>query len=108
MIVTAKLDQDEIERVELVGKPLDAAKVELFVTAVADGWHEFRALPDLATRSGLEVSQVPSSEWTGDRLGSEPLLDPKGLFVTRTNWVGLETTVVNVAIGLRKARSQQL
>ena len=28
LIVTAKLDQDEIERVELVGKPLDAAKVE--------------------------------------------------------------------------------
>jgi len=65
-------------------------KVDAFQSAVVEGWREHRVLPDLVTRCELRVRTVSSQAWVGDRFRFEPRLDPKALFVTPTNWVGLE------------------
>jgi hypothetical protein len=65
-------------------------KVQTFQSAAVEGWREGRVLPDLASLTGLEVRRIPLADWTGNRFGYGPRLDPKGLFVTPTNWVGLE------------------
>lgn len=87
---SAEQQQRDREDVELIERELDASKVQAFRASVVDGWREHRVLPDLAERTNLDVGQIPESEWTGDQFGFRPQLDPKGLFVTPTNWVGLE------------------
>lgn len=87
---TAEQQQRDREDIELIERKLDTSKVQAFRASVVDGWREHRVLPDLAERTNLDVGQIPESEWTGDQFGFQPQLDPKGLFVTPTNWVGLE------------------
>lgn len=89
MIDAAEMDQQRIERDRLIGQDLDPAKVEEFRSAVVTGWRETRGLEELASRTGTRITAASSSEWGDERYGLVTL-DPKGLFVSPTNWVNLE------------------
>lgn len=87
LLAQAERNQKEIERNELISKELDEAKVEEFRDAVMAGWREHRSLPELAHRGRTSIKSVPVEEWGNRRYGFEQL-EPKGLFVSPTNWVG--------------------
>ncbi len=78
------------EHQELAEQELDAEKVEEFVSTVVRSWMEHRLLPEFARLSGLGITEIRVEEWTGPTFGFKPMLDPKGLFVSPTNWVGLD------------------
>lgn len=90
LLSTAQTEQTDKDQQELAARPLDEAKVRAFQSAVVSGWRDHRVLPDLVARSGLRLRNVLTGDWAGPRFGFAPHLDPKGLFVSPTNWVGLE------------------
>lgn len=91
----ARKAQREYERVELIQKNLDPIKVEEFQRAVVEGWSQHRVLPEIELLTDLEVARIPDPDWKQPRFGFNPQLDPKGLFVSPSNWVGLEGNGTN-------------
>ena len=89
----AQRKQANTERDSLIKACLDPSKVQEFRDAAVTGWQTQRRLEAYATYSGLRIKIRSQEDFADSRLGiyPRPLL-PKGLFVTPTNWIGLDTT----------------
>lgn len=88
----AERSQKLRETEALIKQPLDQNKVQAFVDAVSEGWLKNSVSQILFEKTSTDVTKVPAGEFPGKRLGYAPRLLSKGLFVTPTNWVGLEHT----------------
>ncbi|MDP3984156.1 MAG: hypothetical protein Q8Q52_04020 [Acidimicrobiia bacterium] len=100
----AEGEQRNQEKLNLIAQPLDMTKVETFGDALKRAWSDNRVLPEFAQLALIPGSQTPETGWGEDRFRFPPRLDPKGLFVTPTNWVGLENTAQD--LGRHLARDE--
>lgn len=91
LVAQAERDQKQIEGDDLIEMDLDPTKVEEFRDELVAGWRANRSVEEVAERGRARVEPVALDEWEWDTYGFARL-DPKGLFVTPTNWVGLDTT----------------
>jgi hypothetical protein len=78
------------EEASLIAQPIDKAKVDRFRRSVISGWSDKRLLPALRELTGATIMGIPLADWGDERFGIAPRLEPKGLFVTPSNWAGLE------------------
>lgn len=88
-LVEAEGEQRSQEKLDLIAQPLDESKVELFRKNVREAWTENRVLREFTRLAGIPVSETPESDWGQLRFRINGL-DPKGLFVSPSNWVGLD------------------
>ncbi|MEV4493165.1 hypothetical protein AB0K04_23985 [Micromonospora coxensis] len=100
----ARAEQLRIERENLIEQALDLEKVASFRREVLVSWSEKTVLGDLLKLCETNTVRVPSSRWGDDRFGFQPQLLAKGLFVSPTNWVGLEHTAQQ--LGAQLARGE--
>lgn len=96
--------QEEIEEETLIGQELDPAKVQTYVESVVRGWVESRAIGRLAALAGSAVLLNDPTDFGDYEFGFNPQLVPKGLFVSPSNWVGLDHN--GEEIGRRLATSE--
>lgn len=82
--------QQGMEHDELLAAELDHEKVNSFRQGVLQGWREHRAIEALED-FGLQAELLPPDQFGEGRFGFEPRLEPKGLFVTHSSWVGTDT-----------------
>jgi hypothetical protein len=82
--------QRELEDRQLAERELDQTKVQTFKSAVVEGWRANRVAPDLLSMARCHYQKLQVEDFGDERFGFNPLLEPKGLFVSPTNWVGLE------------------
>lgn len=82
--------QRELEDRQLAERDLDPNKVRVFKLAVVDGWRENRVSSDLLSMARCQPRNLPVEDFGDERFGFNPSLEPKGLFVSPTHWVGLE------------------
>ncbi|MFI6238223.1 hypothetical protein ACIBD9_32080 [Micromonospora sp. NPDC050784] len=98
----ARAEQVRIEREDLIRQPLDPAKVATFRQEVLKAWREQSVLAELLALCGTSTARIPSEQWGRQRFGFEPKLLAKGLFVSPTNWVGLEHSARDLGAGLAR------
>ncbi|MGY0007080.1 hypothetical protein [Micromonospora sp. I033] len=104
----ARAEQLRVERENLIRQALDPVKVTSFRREVLNAWTEKTVLADLFELCGMETVRVPSSQWGDHRFGFEPKLLAKGLFVSPTNWVGLEHTAQQLGAGLARGEYEAI
>lgn len=90
LLRNAEQEQREIEDRELIARELDQEKVNSFREAVVEGWSEARLAPDLLKIAAGSLQLTDPEEFADGRFGFAPRLEPKGMFVTPTNWIGVE------------------
>ncbi|QFY05990.1 hypothetical protein GBF35_04275 [Nonomuraea phyllanthi] len=83
-------DQKAASDRRLIDQLFDSEKIERFKEAIYRTWASNRLIVDLADASAISITQSPVTEMGERRFGFSPLLEPKGLFVTPTDWGGLE------------------
>jgi hypothetical protein len=82
--------QEAIEEETLIGQELDPLKVQAYVESVVKGWAESRVIDGLAALAGSAVVLNDPINFGAYEFGFNPQLIPKGLFVSPSNWVGLD------------------
>ena len=90
LVDAAVTEQRNIEMKSLVAQSLDQSKVDLFRQSVLKGWQEDRMVPELLRACSASITRCPIAEWGNSRIRIGPQFEPKGLFVTPSNWGGLE------------------
>ncbi|WFE41614.1 hypothetical protein [Micromonospora sp. WMMD998] len=86
----ARLVQVRIEHERLVRRSLDPEKIQSFKNDVLEAWSAQRVLPGFADLCRVPVNSLVAENWTGSKFGYYCQLHHKGLFVTPSNWVGLD------------------
>nr|WP_221375820.1 hypothetical protein [Actinoplanes polyasparticus] len=86
----ARRRQVDLERESLIAQALDPAKVDEFRAFVIEAWKETRLVPSLLELCDTPITPIDLESLQGKRLGFPPKLEPKGLFVNPTNFVGLD------------------
>lgn len=91
LLQQAEDEQRAIEDRELIARDLDVTKVAAFKDAVVRGWAENRLAPHLLNLVGEHIKLVDAADFGEARFGFVPQLEPKGMFVTPTNWDGVDS-----------------
>lgn len=91
LLQQAEGEQREIEDRELISRELDPEKVSTFEGAVVKGWSDGRLAPALMGLGAASVAVVETTRFADSRFGFAPRLEPKGMFVTPTNWVSVDS-----------------
>lgn len=98
----------EIEILELASQQLDTGKVERYKALVVEGWQHNRLLPRFTERFAVPARTIDAADWQGDFFGFAPSLDPKGLFVTPTNSVGLDNLAREEGATLARSEASEI
>lgn len=93
-----------LEAEQLAATPLDLVKVNQLTTGVIDAWNRHRSLPALLALTGASITTTPAEAFGETRLGFVPTLMSRGLFVTPSSWVGLDTNAAD--FGRRLAQGE--
>ena len=88
LIRSAGEERRGIERDELITQPLDLEKVELFKVSVSEGWRTSRVVDGLVDLAGAQLEALDEDEFESSMFGFPPSLEPKGLFITPSSFVG--------------------
>lgn len=104
----AEQEQREIEDRELIARELDQQKVEAFKEAVVQGWSESRLAPDLLKLADAPIKLTDPEEFSALRFGFAPRLEPKGMFVTPTNWAGVDSHGEHLGRELARGEAEEV
>ena len=119
LIRSAGEERRGIERDELITQPLDLEKVELFKVSVSEGWRNSRVVDGLVDLAGAQLEALDEDEFESSMFGFPPSLEPKGLFITPSSFVGhddygrdlgrnLALSEVRAVIGMLRKESEAI